>query len=131
MDIYIGNLCTNCGVATSELVGAYSSGADAILTLGWQDYNESTLNYVNVEVNGLLCPDCQTSSDAEGWFLESVATYLRADGWTFPMTTDGGYDDDESMSHHISEITLDDEGSEWWESLSEADEIIVNNYLEQ
>ena len=65
MKFHIGNLCTNCGVATSELVGAYSSGADAILTLGWQDYNESTLKYVYLEVNGLLCPDCQTSTEEE------------------------------------------------------------------
>lgn len=65
----------------------------------------------------------------QGWFLESVATYLRADGWTFPMTDNGGYDDDEFMSQHISNIDPDDEGAEWWESLSEADEIIVNNWL--
>ena len=66
---------------------------------------------------------------AEGWFLESVATYLRADGWTFPMTENGGFDEDESMAHHLSNIDPDDEGAEWWQSLSETDEIIVNNYL--
>ena len=65
------------------------------------------------------------SNQEQGWFLTSVATYLRADGWTFPMTTDGGYDDDEFMSHHISDITLDDEGYEWWESLSKLDKDIV------
>lgn len=90
MKFHIGNLCTNCGVATSELVGAYSSGADAILTLGWQDYNESTLNYVNVEVNGLLCPDCQTSSDEEeGRF------HLQEDGsmvWVYDGEDDNDLD---------------------------------------
>ena len=63
MEFSIGNLCTNCGVETSELAGAYSSGADAILTLGWQDYNMSG-PFVTVYVNGLLCPDCQTSTDS-------------------------------------------------------------------
>ena len=79
------------------------------------------------------------SNQEQGWFLESVGTYLRDDGWTFPMTetvvfkgmiiSEGGYDEDESMAHHISNIDPDDEGAEWWESLSEADEITVNIYL--
>ena len=71
MNVDIGNLCTNCGVETSELVGAYSSGADATLLLGWQDYPMSREHleangaqpFINVHVNGLLCPDCQTSSE--------------------------------------------------------------------
>ena len=80
MNVDIGNLCTNCGGETSELAGAYSSGADATLLLGWQDYPmsiEGTKDqrghleangaqpFINVHVNGLLCPDCQTSSEEE------------------------------------------------------------------
>ena len=66
---------------------------------------------------------------AEGWFLTSVATYLRADGWTFPMTENGGYHDDEFVSHHVSEISED--GAEWLLSLSDVDEIIVSNWLDK
>ena len=65
---------------------------------------------------------------AEGWFLESVGTYLRADGWTFPMTENGGYHDDEFVSHHVSEIS--DEGAEWWDSLSARDVMTIQNYLD-
>mgnify|MGYP003679521973 CR=1 FL=1 len=64
MEISIGSLCTNCGLETSELAGAYSSGADAILTLGWHGYNMSG-PFINLHVNGLLCPDCQTSTEKE------------------------------------------------------------------
>jgi hypothetical protein len=71
MNVDIGNLCTNCGVETSELAGAYSSGADATLLLGWQYTSREYLEangaqpFINVHVNGLLCPDCQTSSKEE------------------------------------------------------------------
>ena len=54
----IGDSCTNCGQETSELNGAYPSGADAILTLGWQTYNVNGAT-LNVTVDGLLCPECQ------------------------------------------------------------------------
>ena len=70
-----------------------------------------------------------TNEHAEGWFLESVGTYLRADGWTFSMTENGGYHDDEFVSHHVSEIS--DEGAEWLLSLSDVDEIIVSNWLDK
>ena len=64
LKVTIGQLCTNCGHETSELAGAYPSGADAILTLGWQSYNTDGPS-IAVVVDGLLCPDCQTSSDRE------------------------------------------------------------------
>jgi hypothetical protein len=62
--IDIGNICTNCGMETTELNGGYPSGADAILTLGWQTYNVNGAS-LNVSVHGLLCPDCQTSSQED------------------------------------------------------------------
>lgn len=97
----------------------------------------------------------------QGWLLESVGRYLRSDGMTFGMTSgwvradglswddpptanrgcfikfDGGWDEDHHacitdecdcsfMTSHISNIDL-----RLSQVLSEADEIIVNNYLEQ
>ena len=65
-----------------------------------------------------------------GWNLESVGTYMRADGWCFPMTTDGGYDDDEGMAVHIRDCDPEDEGHEWWQSLSDGDRNTVEAFLE-
>ena len=59
---WIGYLCTNCGEETSELEGAYPSVADAVLVLGWHSYNRKGPS-ISVSVDGLLCPECQTSSD--------------------------------------------------------------------
>ena len=59
LEIDIGNLCTNCGEETSELNGGYPSGAEGLLSLGWQSYNADGSAILCVTVNGLLCPDCQ------------------------------------------------------------------------
>ena len=60
-----------------------------------------------------------------GWNLESVGTHMRADGWTFPMTLGGGYDDDDGTAHHIRDIDPEYEGYDWWHSLSDEDRKIV------
>jgi len=135
MKIDIGNRCTNCGRETSELNGGYPSGADAKLTLGWQSYNVDGPT-IDVTVDGLLCPDCQEKEalcgdpycecqEPEGYQLESVGTYIRADGWTYPLLVGGGYDNDEGGAHHISNIDPEDEGYEWWQNLSPEDRKIV------
>jgi hypothetical protein len=61
--------------------------------------------------------------------LESVGTYMRADGWCFPMTLDGGYDDDEGTAHHIRDVDPEDDGHEWWHSLSDDDRKTVEAVL--
>ena len=58
----------------------------------------------------------------KGYKLESVGTYLRADGMTYPLTDDGGYDDDELMSCHIRDMVLD---GDWMTNLSDDDRKIV------
>ena len=61
--------------------------------------------------------------------LDSVGTYMRADGWCFPMTIDGGYDDDEGVAHHIRDVDPEDDGYEWWQSLSDDDRKVVEAVL--
>ncbi len=68
--------------------------------------------------------------ELKGWSLESVGTYMRADGWCFPMTTDGGHDDNEEMAIHIRDCDPEDEGHEWWQSLSDDDRNTVEAFLE-
>ena len=48
--------------------------------------------------------------------LESVGTGISSEGWTYPMMTDGGYD--ESNAIHISDIEPD---GDWFNGLSDAD----------
>jgi hypothetical protein len=67
--------------------------------------------------------------ELKGWVLESVGTYIRSDGWTFPMTADGGYDDDEGVAINISDCDSDGEGYEWWQSLSDNDRKIAEAVL--
>jgi hypothetical protein len=71
----------------------------------------------------------------KGYKLESVGTYLRADGMTYPLTIDGwnghGYDDDEGTAFHILDIDPNDEGHEWWQSLSDDDRKIVEKVAHQ
>lgn len=62
----------------------------------------------------------------KGYKLESVGTYLRADGMTYPLTDDGGYDDDELMSCHIRDIEPD---GDWMTNLSDDDRKIVESVL--
>ena len=86
-------------------------------------------------VDGLwLCRSCQKGyedvqieeiSTPEGVNLESVGTYIRADGWCFPMTIDGGYFDDEGVAIHIRDCDPEDEGYEWWQNLSPEDRKIA------
>jgi hypothetical protein len=61
-----------------------------------------------------------------GYRLESVGTYMRADGWCFPMTIDGGYDDDEGGAHHIRDTEPD---GDWMTSLSDDDRKTVEAVL--
>ena len=67
----------------------------------------------------------------DSWNLESVGTLIAADGWTYPLTVDGGYDNDAGAAHHISNIDPNDAGCEWWQSLSDYDRKIVESVLEQ
>ena len=60
--------------------------------------------------------------ETKGYALQSVGTYLTADGMTHPLTIDGGYDDDELMSCHLQDIVPD---GDWATSLSPADRKIV------
>ena len=73
----------------------------------------------------------KVGSSTGGWYLNSVGTFLRKDGWTFPMTDNIDplglrYDDDEHMAHHI--FNLDDDG-EWITSLSTDDARIVKDWI--
>jgi len=61
----------------------------------------------------------------KGYKLESVGTYIRADGWCFPMLATGGYHDDELVAIHIRDCDPEDEGYEWWQNLSPEDRKIV------
>jgi hypothetical protein len=83
-----------------------------------------------------ICGDCYdycleqyiyrgTDRGTEGYALQSVGTWIRADGWTYPLLVGGGYDNDEGGAHHISNIDPEDEGHEWWQRLSPADRKIV------
>ena len=63
--------------------------------------------------------------EPKGYALESVGTYIRADGWCFPMTIDGGYHDDELVAIHIRDCDPEDEGYEWWQNLSPEDRKIA------
>jgi hypothetical protein len=60
----------------------------------------------------------------KGWKLESVGTYLRADGMTFPLLDGGGYDNDELMSCHVRDIEPD---GDWMTNLSADDLKIVGD----
>ena len=66
----------------------------------------------------------------KGYKLESVGTYLRADGMTYPLTDDGGFDDDELMSCHIRDMVLD---GDWMTNLSvndrQAVELVVTKFV--
>jgi len=53
-----------------------------------------------------------------GTELESVGTYLRADGMTYPLLASGGYDDDDLMACHLRDIEPD---GEWMTNLSADD----------
>ena len=69
-----------------------------------------------------------------GWYLNSVGTFLRKDGWTFPMTDNIDplglrYDDDEHMAHHIEELLDHDDDGEWMNSLSKWDARIVKDWV--
>ena len=55
------------------------------------------------------------NKEPKGYALESVGTYLTADGMTHPLTIDGGYDDDELMSCQLRDIEPD---GDWMDSLS-------------
>ena len=61
-----------------------------------------------------------------GYQLESVGTYLRGDGMAYPMTIDGGYDDDEGGAHNIRDTEPD---GDWMTSLSDDDRKIVEAVL--
>lgn len=58
--------------------------------------------------------------------LDSVGTYLRADGMTYPLLAGGGYDDDELMACHVCDIEL---GGDWMTALSADDRKIVEAVL--
>ena len=66
----------------------------------------------------------------KGYKLESVGTYLRADGRTYPLTDDGGFDDDELISCHIRDMVLD---GDWMTNLSvhdrQAVELVVTTFV--
>ena len=67
----------------------------------------------------------------DGIELESVGTFLRNDGQTFPMMADGtvGMYGDDDEGTNIRDIDPDGEGEDWWANLSPADRIIVEKAL--
>ena len=101
--------------------------SDEECNMGWED-GEWQIRYHHGAVRQAkqaIARAKDESKEPEGYQLESVGTYIRADGWCFPMLASGGYRDDDLVAVHIRDCDPEDEGHEWWQRLSPADRKIV------